>query len=144
MPAGPMPAAVFPLRDNIKNMEIENMRFCGHLKDGTQLLLTDDEIINNALEQEKQGIKPHYCFYDYKEEKATTPPGWLVKNVQIVEEWQTTEKERAQLAHNILCAMFSNVKKLPEDDCTNYILYSFTDWKTNKKSYVFNSFEYYN
>lgn len=29
------------------------MRFCGHLKDGTQLLLTDDEIINNALEQEK-------------------------------------------------------------------------------------------
>lgn len=34
----------------------------------------------------------------------------LVKNVQIVEEWQTTEKERAQLAHNILCAMFSNVK----------------------------------
>lgn len=68
----------------------------------------------------------------------------LVKNVQIVEEWQTTEKERAQLAHNILCAMFSNVKKLSEDDCTNYILYSFTDWKTNKKSYVFNSFEYYN
>lgn len=78
MPAGPMPAAVFPLRDNIKNMEIENMRFCGHLKDGTQLLLTDDEIINNALEQEKQGIKPHYCFYDYKEEKASTPPGWLI------------------------------------------------------------------
>lgn len=78
MPAGSLPAAVFPLRDNIKNMEIENMRFCGHLKDGTQLLLTDDEIINNALKQEKQGIKPHYCFYDYKEEKATTPPGWLI------------------------------------------------------------------
>lgn len=68
----------------------------------------------------------------------------LVKNVQIVEEWQTTEEERAQLAHDILCAMFSNVKKLSEDDCTNYILYSFTDWKTNKKSYIFNGFEYYN
>ena len=68
----------------------------------------------------------------------------LVKNVQIVEEWQTTEKERAQLAHNILCAMFSNVKKLSEDDCTNYILLSFTDWKTDKKSHVFNGFEYYN
>ena len=45
------------------------MRFCGHLKDGTQLLLTDDEIINNALEQEKQGIKPHYAFYDWKNKK---------------------------------------------------------------------------
>lgn len=63
------PACPRPVRDNIKNMEVENMRFCGHLKDGTQLLLTDDEIINNALEQEKSGIKPHYCFYDYKEKK---------------------------------------------------------------------------
>lgn len=75
MPAGPIPAAVFPIKDNIRIWRLKNMRFCGHLKDGTQLLLTDDEIINNALEQEKQGIKPHYCFYDYKEEKATTPPG---------------------------------------------------------------------
>ena len=54
------------------------MRFCGHLKDGTQLLLTDDEIINNALEQEKQGIKPHYAFYDYKKHEKVTPAGWLV------------------------------------------------------------------
>lgn len=30
------------------------MKFCGHLKNGAQLLLTDDEIINNALEQEKK------------------------------------------------------------------------------------------
>ena len=66
MPAGPIPAAVFPIKDNIRIWRLKNMRFCGHLKDGTQLLLTDDEIINNALEQEKQGIKPHYCFYDYK------------------------------------------------------------------------------
>ena len=54
------------------------MRFCGHLKNGEQLLLSDDEIINNALEQEKQGIKPHYAFYDWKNKKAVTPAGWLV------------------------------------------------------------------
>lgn len=54
------------------------MRYCGRQKSGKALLLTDDEIINNALEQEKSGIKPHYCFYDYKEKKATTPPGWLI------------------------------------------------------------------
>lgn len=27
---------------------------------------------------EKGEIKPHYCFFDYKNKKATTPPGWLV------------------------------------------------------------------
>ena len=42
------------------------MRYCGRQKNGKALLLTDDEIINNALEQEKSGIKPHYAFYDYK------------------------------------------------------------------------------
>ena len=54
------------------------MRFCGHLKNGAQLLLSDDEIINNAVEQEKSGIKPHYAFYDWKNKKAVTPAGWLV------------------------------------------------------------------
>ena len=54
------------------------MRYCGRQKNGKALLLTDNEIINNALEQEKSGIKPHYCFYDYKEKKATTSPGWLI------------------------------------------------------------------
>lgn len=68
----------------------------------------------------------------------------LVKNVRIVEEWQTTEEERAQLAHNILCTMFNNVEKRPENNCTDYTLYSFTDRRTDKKSYVFNGFEYYN
>lgn len=29
------------------------MRYCGRQKNGKALLLTDDEIINNALEQEK-------------------------------------------------------------------------------------------
>lgn len=54
------------------------MRYCGRQKNGKALLLTDDEIINNALEQEKSGIKPHYAFYDYKKHKKMTPAGWLV------------------------------------------------------------------
>lgn len=84
------------------------------------------------------------CYIIEAEQVSTGNDGEpLVKNVQIVEEWQTTEKERAQLAHNILCAMFNNIEKLPEDS-TDYILRGFTDWKTNKKSYVFNGFEYYN
>lgn len=54
------------------------MRFCGKKKDGTPLLLTDEKIIENALEQERQGIKPHYAFYDYKKQENITPPGWPV------------------------------------------------------------------
>lgn len=38
------------------------MRYCGRQKSGKALLLTDNEIINNALKQEKAGIKPHYAF----------------------------------------------------------------------------------
>ena len=54
------------------------MRYCGRQKSGKALLLTDNEIINNALEQEKAGIKPHYVFYDYKKHEKVTPAGWLV------------------------------------------------------------------
>ena len=54
------------------------MRYCGQQKNGKALLLTDDEIISNALEQEKSGIKPHYAFYDYKKHEKITPAGWLV------------------------------------------------------------------
>ena len=54
------------------------MRYCGRQKSGKALLLTDDEIISNALEQEKSGIKPHYAFYDYKKHEKVTPAGWLV------------------------------------------------------------------
>lgn len=54
------------------------MRYCGRQKNGKALLLTDDEIINNALKQEKSGIKPHYAFYDYKNHEKVTPAGWLV------------------------------------------------------------------
>lgn len=38
----------------------------------------DEEIIENALQQEKDGIKPHYSFYDYKGGEKVTPPGWLI------------------------------------------------------------------
>ena len=54
------------------------MRYCGRQKSGKALLLTDVEIISNALEQEKAGIKPHYAFYDYKKHEKITPAGWLV------------------------------------------------------------------
>ena len=36
------------------------------------------EMIDNAKQQEADGIKPGYCFYDYKNGKNITPPGWLV------------------------------------------------------------------
>lgn len=42
------------------------------------LIYKGSEIIQNALEQEKQGIEPHYAWYDYKKHKALTPAGWLV------------------------------------------------------------------
>lgn len=48
-----------------------------HTAGGVQLV-TESQAIANALEQEKSGINPHYCFFDYKNKKATTPPGWLV------------------------------------------------------------------
>jgi hypothetical protein len=48
-------------------------RFCGYKNDGTQLMLSDEEIIKNALDQEKDGVKPHYAFYDWKNKKAVTP-----------------------------------------------------------------------
>ena len=53
-------------------------RLCGYKKDGSQLILSDDEILKNALKQEADGIKPHYAFYDYKKREAVTPAGWLV------------------------------------------------------------------
>ena len=35
-------------------------------KDGKYITATESEIINNALEQERDGIKPHFAWYDYK------------------------------------------------------------------------------
>ena len=39
---------------------------------------TQEEIINNALNQEEQGIEPHYAWIDYQTRKPLTPLGWLV------------------------------------------------------------------
>lgn len=47
-------------------------------KDGKYIVVTAKEIIGNALEQERAGIKPHYAWWDYKEEKPATGKGWLI------------------------------------------------------------------
>ena len=54
------------------------MRVLGRKKDGSILMATDQEIIQNALNQENSGIDPHYAFIDYKSEEQVTPLGWLV------------------------------------------------------------------
>ena len=38
------------------------MRLLGTKKNGTKLYATDKEIIDNALMQEMEGIKPHYSY----------------------------------------------------------------------------------
>lgn len=40
------------------------------------LILKESEIIENALEQEKEGIEPSYARYFNNE--VLSPPGWLV------------------------------------------------------------------
>ena len=51
--------------------------FCVKIR-GKNQIITESEAIENALEQEKSGIIPHYSWYDYKEKETVTPPGWLV------------------------------------------------------------------
>ena len=58
------------------------MMVLGHWKNGSSVLATREQIIENALQQEREGITPHYCFYDYKKQKKVTPPGWLVWSLQ--------------------------------------------------------------
>lgn len=48
-----------------------------HHKNGAEVI-TAEEIIFNAMEQENSGIEPHYAFVDYKTKEPLTPPGWLV------------------------------------------------------------------
>lgn len=50
----------------------------GRKKDGSLLMATDQEIIQNALNQEKSGIDPRYAFIDYKTKEPVGPLGWLV------------------------------------------------------------------
>ena len=47
-------------------------------KDGKAQLFSSDEIIENARQQELDGIEPLYSWYDYKTGETVTPPGWLV------------------------------------------------------------------
>lgn len=51
--------------------------FILHLHTGTKII-TETDAIKNALEQEKEGVEPHYSFYDYKNCEKVTPPGWLI------------------------------------------------------------------
>ena len=125
--------------EQVPEYAFENGVSCFNLKNNTPVL-DSIELLRSFCARIKDK-----CYIIEAEQVGTGNDGEpLVKNVKTVEEWQTTEEERAQLAHNILCAMFNNIEKLPEDDSADYILRSFTDWKTNKKSYVFNGFEYYN
>lgn len=56
----------------------KNLILCGRNKDGKSIFYERDQIINNALKQEAEGIAPHYVFYDYEKREAVTPAGWLV------------------------------------------------------------------
>lgn len=48
-----------------------------HTKKGTKVITALDAV-NNALDQEIEGIAPHYSFYDYSKKEKVTPPGWLI------------------------------------------------------------------
>lgn len=54
------------------------MKVLGRKKDGSLLMATDQEIIQNALDQENSGINPRYAFVDYKTKEPVAPLGWLV------------------------------------------------------------------
>lgn len=49
-----------------------------HFKNGESRLVKESEAIQNALDQEKIGVKPHYVRRDYKTGEKITPSGWLV------------------------------------------------------------------
>ena len=41
-------------------------------------LYTAEQIIENAKEQERSGIRPVYAWRDYKTGEPSTPSGWLI------------------------------------------------------------------
>ncbi len=49
-----------------------------HTKENGNMILNENDIISNAQEQERNGINPHYSFWDYKKNESITPAGWLV------------------------------------------------------------------
>lgn len=42
------------------------------------LICTESQIIQNALEQEKKGVLPHYSWFDCEEKEPQSWRGWLV------------------------------------------------------------------
>ena len=59
---------------------MENPTYIIGEKNGKCITATAEEIIKNAQEQQAAGIAPHYSFWNYKDQKAVTPKGWLVWN----------------------------------------------------------------
>ena len=51
--------------------------FILHLKTGNKVF-SEKEVIENALEQEINGVEPHYSLYDHNKKERLTNPGWLV------------------------------------------------------------------
>ena len=56
---------------------MEERKYILHTRNGVELV-TESQAIENALQQEKAGIQPLYCWYDSKTGENVTPPGWLV------------------------------------------------------------------
>lgn len=51
--------------------------FVLHLRDENKVFHLFD-FLNEAKKQERDGVKPAYCFYGKDTSEKTTPPGWLV------------------------------------------------------------------
>lgn len=71
------PALYCKIVKDVCNMNNEHIKL-GTNNKGRLVWASYDQIISNATEQEKTGVMPHYAFYDYKNKKAITPPGFLV------------------------------------------------------------------
>ena len=52
--------------------------FIIHRHDGRNQLIKEAEAIQNAQEQERDGVKPMYSYLDPRTRERITPPGWLV------------------------------------------------------------------
>ena len=61
-------------------LEREKMKksYILHRKGQAAELVTTEQVINNALEQERSGIVPRYSWRDAKTGEKVTLPGWLV------------------------------------------------------------------
>lgn len=57
--------------------ETTEMNYIIKARNGSKLY-TAEQIIENAKEQERSGVRPSFAWMDYKTGTASTPPGWLV------------------------------------------------------------------